>query len=56
MTKHCKGCVHHHSAGRKNPPPPLVKYNNWCCKQGSVVNVGWCKTHQAKELKHENNS
>ena len=51
MTKHCKGCVHHHSAERRSPIPPLVKYNDWCCKRGDVVNVGWCKTHQAKEIK-----
>jgi hypothetical protein len=51
MTKHCKDCKHHHSAGRRNPTPFQVKFNNWCCKRGAVVDVGWCKTHSAKETK-----
>lgn len=51
MTKHCKDCVHHHNAGRVNPLRELRKYNDWCCKRGAVVNVGWCKTHNAKETK-----
>ena len=53
MTKHCKDCKHHHSAGRVNPIRELRKYNDWCCKRGAPVDVGWCKTHSAKELKHE---
>lgn len=53
MNQHCKDCVHHHSANRRNPPKQLQKYNNWCCKQGAPVNIGWCKTHKAKEIKNE---
>lgn len=50
MDKHCKGCTHHHSAGRRNPEAGLGKYNDWCCKRGAPVNIGWCKTHNAKTI------
>ena len=49
MNRHCKGCVNHHNAGRKQPKPGQAKYNDWCCAKGAPVDVGWCKTHQAKQ-------
>lgn len=52
MNKHCKGCVHHHSAGRtKQKDKTLGKYNDWCCKQGSPVNISHCKLHGMKQVK-----
>lgn len=50
MDKHCKGCLHHHSAGRRHPTKQQQKFNDWCCKRGGPVDVGWCKTHNAKNL------
>lgn len=49
MNRHCKGCANHHNAGRKQPKPGQTKYNDWCCAKGAPVDVGWCKTHQAKQ-------
>lgn len=49
MNKHCKGCDFHHSAGRRHPDKREAKFNDWCCKRGGPVLVGWCKTHNAKQ-------
>ncbi len=54
MNAHCKGCVYHHSAGRRHPAPAERKYNDRCCKLGAPVNIGWCKTHAAKQVKDQN--
>ena len=53
MDKHCKGCSLHHSAQRRHPKKNEVKYNDWCCARGGPVNIGWCKTHNAQQLKEK---
>ena len=52
MNKHYKGCVHWRSADRRNPKEKfLFKFNDWCCKKGAPVDIGYCKTHNLKQLK-----
>ena len=49
MTKHCKGCLHHHNAGHKKDSPS-AKHNDWCCKYGKFAGKaeGMCKLNNGK--------
>ena len=49
MNKHCKDCKYYSYDFRN--ANEKTKLNDWCCKRGGAVNVGWCKLHKAKELK-----
>jgi len=52
MTKHCRGCIHHHNAGHPKDSS-LAKFNDWCPKVSAYAKdaVGHCKLKNLKELK-----
>jgi hypothetical protein len=51
MTKHCKGCVHHHNAGHPKESNKAKTYNDWCCKMGMTARdaIGNCKLNKLKK-------
>ena len=51
MNKHCKDCKYYAYDFRN--ANGKTKLNDWCCKRGGPVNTGWCKLHNAKELKED---
>ena len=53
MTKHCKGCRHHHNAGHPKDSHRAVAYNDWCCKNSMTARkaIGHCILHKHKEAK-----
>lgn len=53
MNRHCKDCRYHHNAGHPKDSPKARRYNDWCCKYGTVAReiVGHCKLFAGKEVK-----
>jgi hypothetical protein len=51
VSKHCRGCRHHHNAGHPKNSPLAAKFNDWCCKFGCTAEkaLSRCKLWNAKE-------